>query len=169
MQNFTYSDFYSEKINNLTLKEAIEIHYTVNPQFQRFGTFKTETANSLIKAHDITHIIFGCNTGYDEEIRIQLWTRSGVIFNIPKKDIFKYLLDREALTLLLPKGIFRYIFTRFLLTLKEQEKVKKQASLMVKKWEYFKEDSYMDKTIGEIRKEFGITILPHDINSNFVV
>ncbi|MFN5539685.1 MAG: hypothetical protein ACK481_06480 [Candidatus Melainabacteria bacterium] len=167
MKNIMYTDFYSETINHLTLKRAIDLHYEINPQFQKFGTYKTQIANSLIKAHDITHIIFGCNTGYDEEIRVQFWAQHGVIFNVAQKDKLKYLFDKEALELLLPKGIFKYTLTRFSQMKREQKRVKEQAKLMTKKWEYFKEDRFMDITVGEIREEYGIAILPHDIDTHF--
>jgi ubiquinone biosynthesis protein Coq4 len=156
----TYSleDFYAEKVNNLTLAKALEIHYSLNPQFTYWNKYNSDIAKKLVKAHDIAHIVFGCDTTLLGEMRVQLWTKFGVK-SFSLKETLKYARDKESRVLIMnPIGYYAMLIF-FIKHLSEAGKVKKQAKIFYKKWEYFEEDKYMDKTISEIRKEYNITIL----------
>jgi ubiquinone biosynthesis protein Coq4 len=157
----TYENFYTDAINDLTLSEALELHYQLNPQFTPYNEYKTHYAYNIIKAHDITHVIFGCDTTMLGEVRVQVWANSAVVFEAPFKEKFAYFMDKDARSLLTPTGMIKFVSTHFGQILAINKSVKAQSKLMTKKWEYFKEDNFMDMTIGQIRGEFGIKILPN--------
>jgi ubiquinone biosynthesis protein Coq4 len=153
-----HQDFYSDKINNMTLKQALDIHYLINPQFTPYTEYSSEVASNIIKAHDISHVIFGCNTTMLGEAKVQSRVNSGVDFNLKFQDKFKTLFDKDARSLLLPTGLFSFFFRHIneILAISKEAKIK--SRLMTKRWVYFVEDQYMDTTIGDIRSQYNIVL-----------
>lgn len=154
--NIIFSDFYSDKINNLSLKECLEIHYHLNPQFTRWDKYDALETRNLIKSHDISHIIFGCDTSYSGEYCVQTWAKLGANLNIPMRERIKYITKKDLIQLILPPKLISYSLTHISEFSNFKQQIRTQAQLMTKKWEYFNEEKYMDKTIGEIRKEYNI-------------
>ena len=159
LQQFTFQDFYSNKINNLTLREALDIHYELNPQFTPWYKYDSPEAMSLIKAHDISHVIFGCDTSYGGEYTVQTWVKFGANLNIPKSQILKYLSNKDLIKIVLPRKLITYAITHISDFQNIRKSIKTQAKLMRRKWEYFQEEGYLNKTIGEIRSEYGIEVM----------
>lgn len=150
--------FYLNAVEELTLSEALEKHYSLNPQFTVWSAYKSEVAQKLVRAHDISHIIFGCDTSLLGEMRVQLWAKFGVqSFGI--KESWQYAKDKEAKVLLKNPVGYWSMFTFFLKHFNEVFKVRSQAKLMKKKWVYFKEPLLMAMTVKDLRKEFGIQVI----------
>jgi ubiquinone biosynthesis protein Coq4 len=152
-------EFYTQTVNNITLETALIEHYIINPQFTPWDNFTAPEARDLIKAHDISHLIFGCTTSYMGEYCVQTWNGFGANLNINPLSAPKYILNKDLRQLVLPTSLFKYAITHIGEFLKARSLIKNQAKLMTKKWEYFKEEDYMQKTIAEIRKEYNIQIL----------
>ena len=155
LNTFTHADFYSRKIDNLTLDRAFKIHYEINPQLTPWYDCKSRILNKMMRSHDITHIIYGCNTTLLGEMQVQFWNNFGS--EVPKnpKDFISAIMDKETRAVITPVGLFPFFLTH----LHEICKVQKLAKLMSKKWIFFDEERYMNTTIGDIRKEFNIVIL----------
>jgi ubiquinone biosynthesis protein Coq4 len=153
------TNFYTTTVNELTLAKALDEHYKINPQFTPWYKFEAKEARDLIKSHDISHLIFGCDTSYIGEYMVQTWNGSGANLNIPKSEGLKYLMNKDLRQLVLPTSLFSFAITHIMDFIKVRKLIKTQASLMTKKWEYFQEEPFMDKTIAEIRSEYGIVIL----------
>ena len=157
MNQIRPDDFYSEKINDLTLADALQLHYERNPQFTIWSAYNSERAKKLVKAHDISHIIFGCDTTLLGEMRVQLWAKFGVK-SFSLRESFRYAQDKEARVLLKnPVGYWK-MFSFFLKHIGEIRKVRAHAKKMSQKWVYFDEDIYMASKVREIRKHFNIVI-----------
>jgi hypothetical protein len=159
MNQIQTDDFYAEKINDLTLADALQQHYAKNPQFTVWSEYKSERAKKLVKAHDITHIIFGCDTTLLGEMRVQLWSKFGVK-SFGLRESFRYALDKEARVLLKNPVGYRSMLLFFLKHIDEMGKIRAQARKMSRKWIYFEEDAYMTSKIGDIRKLFNILAVP---------
>jgi hypothetical protein len=157
----TFKEFYSTLSNNLTLKEAIELHYQVNPQFTRYNLFATQEGRDNVKYHDISHIIYGCDTSIDGESKVQIWNNNGSKNTTPKLSL--RLIFSSDIKVLMAIAFSPDLIKHILKNLDKinalKKDIKSQASKMHKKWVYGKEDQYMDKTLGEIRAEYGIQIL----------
>lgn len=159
LNQFTYQEFYSQKIDRLTLQQALDVHYQLNPQFTPWHKYSTPQARNLIKSHDISHVIFGCDTSYGGEYTVQTWVKFGANLNIAKSEIFRYVFNKDLIQIVLPPKLFSYSLTHILEFRKIKKLVKNQAKLMTKKWDYFQEEKYLNKTVGEIRLEYGIHLL----------
>jgi ubiquinone biosynthesis protein Coq4 len=155
LNTFTYADFYSRKINNLTLAQALEIHYEINPQFTPWYDTKNLVLQKMLKSHDLSHIIYGCDTTLLGEMQVQFWNKFGS--TVPKnlKDFISTMKDKENRELLTPAGLIPFFLTH----LPEIWRTRKLAKLMSKKWVFFDEERYMNTTIGDVRKEFNMVIV----------
>jgi ubiquinone biosynthesis protein Coq4 len=153
------SNFYTNDINSMSLAKALDEHYKINPQFTPWDQFDTPEARNLIKSHDISHLIYGCDTSYGGEYCVQTWNKFGSNLNIKPQDGLKYLMNKDLRSLVLPTSLISYALSHIMKFIKLRGQIKNQAKLMTKKWEYFQEELYMNKTIGEIRAEYGIEIL----------
>jgi ubiquinone biosynthesis protein Coq4 len=161
MNNITYTDFYTNKINHLTLQEALDIHYQLNPQFTPYYDYTTYEGSTGIKAHDIIHVIFGCDTSFLGEHRVQTWFSLACELKINWIQKLKYFLDADSRALLTPKGIIKYVVTHQKEMRQVTKSIREKAKQMNKKWDYLNTESYMNKSIGELRSEFNIHILPN--------
>jgi ubiquinone biosynthesis protein Coq4 len=150
--------FYSDEVEELTLTEALRKHYLINPQFTIWSAYKSLVAQKLVKAHDISHIVFGCDTSLLGEMRVQLWAKFGVqSFGLAES--LRYAKDKEAKVLLKNPVGYWAMFKFFIKHINEISKVRMQSKQMVKKWVYFDEHKYMEMTVEQIRDEFHIRVL----------
>ena len=91
--------FYTTELEAITLQDALRKHYLLNPQFTVWSQYKSDNAKKLVKAHDISHLVFGCDTSLLGEMRVQLWAK----FAVQKfgfKESLTYARDKEAKVLL---------------------------------------------------------------------
>jgi hypothetical protein len=148
--------FYLKTIEALPLSEALHQHYVLNPQFTVWSDYTSPIAQKLVKAHDISHLVFGCDTSLMGEMRVQIWAHYAVKkFGI--RESLKYANDKEAKVLLKNPVGYWAMFVFFIKNFNQIKKVRSQAKRMNKPWVYFEESSYMEMNIKEIRKQFGIT------------
>ena len=150
--------FYLNGVEELTLNEALRNHYLLNPQFTIWSEYKSEVAQKLVRAHDISHIIFGCDTSLLGEMRVQLWAKFGVQ-SFGFKESWRYAKDKEAKVLLKNPVGYWSMFVFFLKNFDEVFKVRSNAKSMTKRWVYFNEHSFMAMTVHDIRKQFGIQVI----------
>jgi ubiquinone biosynthesis protein Coq4 len=155
------NQFYTIDINQMTLRDALTEHYNINPQFTRYDQFETKEAGSTIKSHDISHLIYGCDTSYLGEYKVQMWNNFSSKKTMPKLSL-KLIFSKDAralIQLVLPTGLIKFAKEHKEEMNKVKANIKIQSDKMTKKWIYGNEEQYMDKTIGEIREEYGIQIL----------
>jgi ubiquinone biosynthesis protein Coq4 len=152
--------FYISTINDLTLAKALEEHYKINPHFTRYYQFETAEAGNAIKSHDISHLLYGCDTSYLGEYKVQMWNNSGSKNTIPKLN-FKLIFSKDAkalIQLVIPTGLIKFVRENKTEMDKIKTEIKTRSEQMIKKWIYGEEGKYMDKTIAEIRAEYGVEI-----------
>ena len=158
MNNPEIDLFYTKTANDLPLAEALQRHYVLNPQFTVWSDYKSDVAQKLVKAHDISHIVFGCDTGLLGEMRVQLWAKFGVQ-KFGLRESFAYAKDKESRALLRNPVGYWSMLVFFLKHFAEIPKVRSQSKLMRKKWIYFDEDAHMAMRVHDIRAQFGIVVL----------
>ena len=158
MNNPEIDLFYTKTANDLPLAEALQRHYVLNPQFTVWSDYKSDVAQKLVKAHDISHIVFGCDTSLLGEMRVQLWAKFGVQ-SFGFRESLNYAKEKEAKVLLKNPVGYGRMFVFFLKHLNEVFKVRKQANSVARKWVYFEEHGYMTMTVRDIRHQFGIQVI----------
>ena len=151
-------NFYTTELEALTLEDGLRKHYLLNPQFTHWNDYKSDNAKKLVKAHDISHLVFGCDTSLLGEMRVQLWAKFAVQ-KFSFKETLAYARDKEAKVLLKNPVGYLAMFTFFFKHVSEIVKVRQHSQMMTEKWVYFDEDAYMKLPVGDIRKGFGIVVI----------
>jgi hypothetical protein len=151
-------NFYTTEVAALTLRDALHKHYMLNPQFTPWNDYKSQNAKKLVKAHDISHLIFGCDTSLLGEMRVQLWAKFAVQ-KFSFKESLAYARDKEAKVLLKNPVGYSAMLWFFLTHFSEVAKVRKQSQQMSENWVYFDEDKFMAMMVGDVRKQFGINVI----------
>ena len=156
-KNINYKDFYSSKINHLTLSEALDLHYELNPQFTKWSEYGSKLEQNMMKSHDIMHIIFGCDTSLKSELRVELFTLfcNNLSLQEYKKIVSNSEVTKEPLEIAKKVGLFKFFWVlishiyylpySYYISLK-----------MTKKLPILSMDQYLNHKIGEIRKEFNL-------------
>lgn len=100
---------YADKASTQTLREGLEEYYVLNPELTAPETQPPEFAKILL-AHDVGHVIYGCDTGMYDELKILplFWWTSECTFqrfremrNTPAVDVMYDDMIRE-------KGVWLY-------------------------------------------------------------
>ena len=60
---------YAEKDSPQTLREGLAEYYALNPHITPPETQPSDFA-TILKAHDVLHVIYGCDTGMYDELRL---------------------------------------------------------------------------------------------------
>ena len=157
IKNINYKDFYSSKINHLTLNEALDLHYEFNPQFTKWFEYSSKLQQDTMKSHDIMHIIFGCDTSLKSEFRVELFTLfcNNLSIKEYKNIVSNAEITNEPLEIAKKVGLFNFFWIlishiyylpyTYYISLK-----------MSKKLPILSMDRYLNHKIGEIRKEFNL-------------
>ena len=67
---------YTDKRSTQTLREGLEEYYAVNPEVTQPNTMPPDFAKILL-AHDVSHVILGCDTNMYDELKLlplTFWT-----------------------------------------------------------------------------------------------
>jgi len=119
-----------------TLQQGLDAFREKNNSY--FSKKKMSPAgNEFFLCHDIAHVVFGCGTTIYGEGLVKIWTTFGTSLGF--WEVFKNYKEVNALTTL-PKAILK-------------------AKRMSKPWPFLDYQPYLDKPLGEIRKEFNIEII----------
>ena len=145
---------------NQTLREALKEYYQLNPH-----TYQVETMDDHSKrnftAHDIAHVVFGCDTSIRGENKLGAWCLFGTNLGYWGYS-FGFQRAPEA-----RKAFYKTVFslglinsaTIYLKSLPTQFQVWKRTRKMKKKWPFYEYHEYLDKTLFQIRQEFLISTL----------
>jgi hypothetical protein len=157
LNSLSYAELYTSKADQLTLGNALELHYQFNPQFTRWDLYRSSEAKDLIKAHDISHVIFGCNTGLLGELQVQIWSKFAIA-PLSLTDKIRYGRDKESRVLLKNPIGYRKMIVFFIRNFGEVKRIRARCSAMRKKWPYLNGEEYFSTKLGEIRSDFGIVL-----------
>jgi hypothetical protein len=152
-----YQDLYSATADTVTLEAALKRHYELNPHFTPWQLYRSDEAKNLVRAHDITHLLFGCDTQLLGEMKVQLWA----MFAVEKQswsERIRYARDKESRVLIKNPIGYRRMLIFFIRNIREVRRVKAQAAGMSKKWRFFDEERHFQRTLGQIRAEYGIAL-----------
>jgi ubiquinone biosynthesis protein Coq4 len=160
MQQFTFDEFYTDKINDLTLGEALEMHYQLNPQFTRWDKYPTKLQQETMKSHDIMHVVFGCDTDLPGEFRVELLTFFCVNLSFDQyvKMASNNEINKEPFEIVKRIGYLK-VFWVMLIHIWYIPYSWYRGFKMKKKWPVLETDGLLDKKLGDLRQEYGIKLL----------
>lgn len=148
---------YTQQDSPLTLAEALKEYYAANggrvvrPQDMPPESF------ALFHCHDMCHVIFGLDTTLDDEALADMRTMFSC--DVGVRRYAEYLMhDRQAKILFKELGIIKSIWVT-VLAVPRICRAAKQAWQMKKRWPWVPPDSYQDRSLAELRQEFGIRVI----------
>ena len=152
---------YQNQNCELTLKEGVSIYHSSFPDSKEI--YKDKSEKKIWRYHDATHVIFGMDVSLEEEAVLDTWAIWGTDFTlIQALSYYKLpelkILQNKLLSELKMSGFFKLYKNVF----KTKLKVIKKVWYMKKKWPYEFPDCYYDRTISDLRNEYGIKILTMD-------
>jgi ubiquinone biosynthesis protein Coq4 len=138
-----------------TLQQGLDKFYKKNTKY--FPDRPTsERAKKFLTYHDIAHIVFGCDTSMYGEGVVKLWTIFGT--NLGFWKVIGEYNEAKAFELFrmysfkhVSKNIIRFLYVLPTVIIR--------AKRMTKPWPWSDYESYLNTSISDIRREFGIIIL----------
>ena len=147
--------------STLTLRAGLDELYREAPEVARVSKEKGKP----FRDHDLTHVIFGCDTSIDGELLLKPWILHGTDINYDElredaTDPEVKRLNKEATALLgghvkaLALGVFYYLPLYFWVWIR-------YVRGMAKKWPHSRvSEAMLDTPLNELRQEYGIRLYP---------
>ena len=152
---------YQTQNSGQTLREAIdEYHRYLNHIGRKVLTDSPESATPVWLYHDATHAIFGHDTTIEGEATLDFWVFFGTDFSwkvlreyqqVPEiKEVTRAVVGQLGISFV-PKLYWR--------NRKPLWQVIKNTRRMNKKWPFELPVEFLDRTLEDLRQEFGISLL----------
>lgn len=140
---------------DLTLQQGFEKFQKKNAQFFSERKYSKE-GETFLKCHDITHVVFACDTTIYGEGVVKLWITFGTTLGFWKvingyNEVSAFQLFRMYSFKHVIKNIFRLLFSI--------PKGISRARQMSKPWPFLDYEPYLNTPVSEIRKEFNIQVI----------
>ncbi|MEL6719136.1 MAG: hypothetical protein AAFP82_10500 [Bacteroidota bacterium] len=142
---------------NITLRQGLEHFYREHQDYLSHDKedISSEVA-SFFRSHDAAHVLFGCDISLFGEGAVKIWTIFGTTLGF-WNHISAY---NKASAFELSRNFgFAHIARNIFKLLRSIPIVIWRAKKMHKPWPWSGFDSYLDRPITEIRKEFNIRVL----------
>lgn len=150
---------FQEQGCSLTLEQGLE-EYRGYLQANGKKQLSDPPGSTIIRDHDVTHVIFGLDTSLEQESLLDSWVLMGTQWKLKEllaynklpelKELYKYL-NKEV-------GYFR-LFLMVIKLIPLKLKVRKKAKQMNKKWPFVSPDDLLARRVCDLRDEYGIKIL----------
>jgi hypothetical protein len=152
--------YYMDKASTQTLHEGLIEYYALNPHVTSPKTQPLEFAKILL-AHDVGHVIYGCNTGMYDELKILplFWWTSECTFQTylkmkdsPAVDVMYADMIKDNGELWLYGAVFRVLPAVILALIPIWFKTRKRQKLLP----FLEFESLLDRSLLDIRREFNL-------------
>jgi ubiquinone biosynthesis protein Coq4 len=150
------SDNYLDRDCNITLRQALDKYYAQNLGFYQPNQLDDDS-RKVFYAHDVCHIIFGCDTSLVGEAKVEQWTIHSTNFNFKEyiDTVLSTEATRKAVTEISPiKVLIQGVLNIFPLI-----KTYLRARKVKPKWDFYTYSKYLDRRISDIRREFNIQVV----------
>jgi hypothetical protein len=151
---------YMDKASTQTLREGLAEYYELNPQVTPPETQPAEFAQ-ILRAHDVGHVIYGCDTGMYDELKILplFWWTSDCTFqrfrqmrNTPAVDVMYEDMIRERGVLWLYGEVLKVLPVLIPVLIPIWFKTRNRQKLLP----FLEFEPLLDRSLLEIRQEFDL-------------
>ena len=150
---------YQKQDCELTLREGLECYYQSFPESKEILKDSPESGY-LLRDHDCTHVIFGLDISIDQEAILDTWVLWGTSYKLSYLNQYRKLpqlkeFNKNLIKELRVRGILKLLSS----VLRNKIIVFKRTRKMKKKWPFKHPEAYLERSIFELRNEYGIDIL----------
>ena len=151
---------YMDKQSTQTLREGLTEYYALNPHVTDPSTQSSDFVK-VLQAHDVGHVIYGCDTGMYDELKILplFWWTSECAFqtylkmkNSPAVNVMYEDMIREKGVLWLYGAILRVLPGVILELIPIWLKTRKRQKLLP----FLEFEPLLDRSLLDIRQEFDL-------------
>lgn len=151
---------YMDKTSTQTLREGLAEYYALNPHVTDPATQPLDFAG-ILRAHDVGHVIYGCNTGMFDELKILplFWWTSECTFqtylkmrNSPAVDVMYADMIKEKGAFWLYGAVLRVLPGVILELISIWFKTRHRRKLLP----FLDFEPLLDRSLLEIRQEFDL-------------
>lgn len=148
---------YQEQDSPQTLSEALAEYYAANVGIVTRPADLSPESASLFRSHDYCHVIFGLGTTLGDETLAD--TRTLFSCDVGMQRYAAYLAtDEQAKALFRELGYSRAIWAT-VLSLPRIFRAAVKSWRMPKRWPWSPPDAYLNRSLAELRREFGIHVI----------
>ncbi len=157
---------YLDKNSAQILRAGLEEYYALNPHVTNPDTQPSDFA-TILRAHDIGHVIYGCDTGMYDELKILplFWWTSECTFgeylkmkNTSAVDVMYADMIREKGELWLYGSILKVVPS----LIPELVSIWFKTRYWKKRLPFLELETLLDRSLLEIRKEYNLLVLMPD-------
>lgn len=154
---------YANKASTQTLREGLAEYYSLNPHITDPATQPSDFAR-ILRAHDVGHVIYGCDTGMFDELKILplFWWTSECTFqsylkmkNSPAVEVMYEDLIREKGIVWLYSSILKVLPRVILELIPIWFKTRDRQKLLP----FLNFEPLMDRSLLAIRQEYDLLLL----------
>ena len=139
------------------MAEGLEEYYAANVgTVVRPGDLPPESA-ALFRSHDLCHVIFGLDTTLDDEVLADTRTLFSCDVGFGRYAVY-LAQDKQAQALFREIGYLRSAW-RTLLAVPRICRAALDAWRMKRRWPWVPPESYQNRTLADLRHEFGICVV----------
>lgn len=147
---------YKQQDATMTIAEGLDEYFRHIPNLIDTGSLEG-SARELFTNHDIAHVVFGCDISLRQEVLMDTWTVFGT--DVGLIAYARYLNTPEAQNLFKEIGYVRALWGA-VLAIPDVFRVIVRARRMKKKWPWKDHEAYLNRSIGEVRRELGLVVVP---------
>ena len=116
--------------------------------------------STLIRDHDASHVIFGLDTTLEEESLLDSWVIWGCQYKLRYLNQYRKHPQLQAFSKELFKELgFSGFLKLFLNVINKKFIIFRRTRKMHKKWPFKHPENYLDRSVLDLRKSYGIDIL----------
>ena len=138
---------------DMTLRQGIEEFRSHVPNLISKENYSSLESQALFEGHDAVHVVSGLGTSIVEESLVDAFTYCATDLKI--REALKYSSLPEIKSIFKNGNKIEFI-TGPLKALPRSFKIWKSSRSMPKKWSFYGWEKYIDVSLKDIRKEFGI-------------
>lgn len=148
---------YRKQDSAQTLAQGLEEYYAANAGKIIRPRDLPPAGGELFRSHDICHVIFGLGTNLDDEVLAD--TRTFLSCDVGIRRYAAYLMRNEEVKALFKKmGYPRGAWATLLATPRICRAIV-EAFRMKNRWPWEPPDSFRNRTLADLRREFGIRVI----------
>ena len=147
---------YQQQDSSQTLAEGLEEYYAANVGIVTRPRDLPPESAGLFRSHDIVHVIFGLNTSLSDEVIAD--TRGVLASDVGLGRYMSYVRTNHAAQAIFKElGYLRSIGATLMATSRIC-RAASQSWQMTRRWPWEPPTSYLDRSLAELRREFGIRV-----------
>lgn len=150
---------FQDPVKDLSLRDGIMLYRQYLLENNR-KLLIDQPGSTLIRDHDATHVIFGLDTTLEEEALLDSWVIWGCQYKFRYLNQYRKHPQLQGFSKQLFRELgFRGFLKLFLNVINKKFNVFRRTRKMKKKWPFKHPEYYLDRSVLELRKSYGIDIL----------